>query len=202
MRVAPSQTDVVCLVGTYMLDATHQVAGRITQTYDLAIMVPADFPSQTPVVFETSTKIPCDPNYHVNTHDHSLCLGTPIALRRAVRRWPNLQEFLARTLRPYLYAVTLKLETGRDFAFGELRHGTEGQIQDLAGDLQLPEARVAAALDLLLMPTNLADRQSCPCCCGRLLGECQLRERLNDVRSLASESWIREMRKAVTALLD
>lgn len=199
MRIAPSPTDDVCLIGTYTLDATHPAAGRVTQTYDVMIVVPEDFPSQPPAVFEVSTKIPRDPDFHVNAHDHSLCLGSPLALRRVIRRWPNLQEFLARTLRPYLYAVTLKLETGQDFVFGELRHGTEGQIQDLADDLQLPEARVAAALDLLLMPRDHADTQSCPCRCGKLLGECELRERLNDVRSLASESWIREIRSAVAA---
>lgn len=202
MRIAPSQTGEVCLIGTYTLDATHSAAGRVTQTYDLMIVVPEDFPSQPPTVFEVSTTIPRDPDFHVNSHDHSLCLGSPIALRRVLRCWPNLQEFLARTLRPYLYAVTLKIETGRDFVFGELRHGTEGQIQDLADDLQLPEARIAAALNLLLMPRDLADTQSCPCRCGRLLGECELRERLNDVRSLASESWVREIRSAVAALSD
>lgn len=197
LRIAPAETSAIRLFGTYVLDATHPTAGRVTGTYDLTIDVPLDFPLQTPVVFEDSRKIPREPDYHINTHDHSFCLGSPLALRRAVRRWPNLQEFLARTLRPYLYAVTLKLDTSRDFVFGELRHGTEGQLQDLADDLQLPEARVAAALDLLLMPSNVADTQPCPCSCGRLLSGCPLRERLNDVRDLASETWLRGLRKAV-----
>jgi hypothetical protein len=202
MRVAPGEMSAVRLSGTYTLDATHPAAGRVTRTYDLTVEVPDDFPLQPPVVFEIANTIPRHPDYHVNSHDHSLCLGSPIALRRAVRRWPNLQEFLARTLRPYLYAVTLKLDTGRDFVFGELRHGAEGQIQDLADDLQLPEAPVAAALDLLLMSGDLADTQTCPCSCGRLLGGCQLRERLNEVRDLASEMWLRQLRNAMPAIPD
>lgn len=197
LRVAPGETSAVRLSGTYALDAMHPAAGRVTRTYELTIVVPADFPLQPPVVFEVGGKIPRDPEYHVNSHDHSLCLGSPLGIRRALRRWPNLQEFLARTLMSYLYAVTLKLDTGRDFVFGELRHGMDGQIQDLADDLQLPEASIAAALDLLLIPSDLADTQACPCNCGRLLGGCEMRERLNDIRDLASKMWLQQLRAAL-----
>jgi hypothetical protein len=202
MRIVPGETSAVRMSGAYTLDGTHPAAGRVTRTYDLTIEIPSDFPMQPPVVFEVGSKIPHEPDYHVNSHDHSLCLGSPLALRRALRRWPNLQEFLARTLTPYLYAVTLKLDTGEDFVFGELRHGIDGQIQDLADDLQIPEARIAAALELLSMPSELADIQICPCNCGRLLGECELRRRLNEIRDLTSETWLRNLRSALASMTD
>ena len=73
----------------------------------------------------------------------------------------------------------------------------DGQIQDLTDDLQISEARMAAALDILLMPSELADIQICPCDCGRLLGDCELRGRLNEIRDLASEAWLRHLRSAL-----
>lgn len=201
LRIAPGETSALRLSGLYTLDATHPAAGRVTRTYDLTIEIPADFPSQPPLAFEVGGKIPRDSDFHVNSHDQSLCLGSPLALRRVLRRWPSLDEFLAKTLRPYLYAVTVKLDTGRDFVFGELRHGTDGLVQDLADDLHLPETRVVAALDLLLMPSDLAGIQVCPCECGRLLGDCELRERLNEIRDLASETWLQQLRAAIRSTI-
>jgi hypothetical protein len=56
-----------------------------------------------------------------------------------------LAEFLSVTLDPYLYAVTIKMETGRPFVFGELRHGGAGVVQDLAERLRIPESAVPSA---------------------------------------------------------
>lgn len=201
MRLAPGVGDAVRLRGTYALDATHPAAGRITRRYAIEIEVPTTFPEQPPIVKEVGRQIPHSPDYHVNPGG-SLCMGSPLALQRALRQWPDLQSFLSRTLRPYLYAVTLKLDTGRDFVFGELRHGTLGQLQDLADDLQLTEAQVIAALDLLLLPRADADAHLCACACGRVLGACELRERLDEIRDLASEASWRKLRNEFEALKD
>jgi hypothetical protein len=201
MRLVVGAFDPLRLRGTYLLDATHASAGHVHREYQLELEVPANFPAQAPVVFETEGTIPRHPDYHVNLPANSLCLGSPLALRRLLRACPDLQQFLARSLRPYLYAVTVKLDTGQDFVFGELRHGPAGQLQDLADDLQLAESQVVGALDLLLMPRETANALPCPCQCGQVLGSCALRERLDEVRDLASETLLRRLRNEFAALL-
>ena len=187
------------VAGVYTLDATDETAGRITRDYQLDIRVPDRFPDNSPAVYEVGGQIPRTPDFHVNG-DNTLCLGSPLAVRRALRRWPNMRDLMAHTLRPYLYAVTLKLDTGRDFVFGELRHGTAGQLQDLADDLRLPEDQVINAIDLMLMPLGEADAQPCICGCGGNVSSCELRDRLVDVRDLLSAASLRILRNDIQTL--
>lgn len=182
-----------------MLDAEHDAAGRITRDYELDILFPASFPDDPPIVYAVCGQIPRTPDFHVNG-DNTLCLGSPLALRRALKHWPDVREFMARTLRPYLYAMTVKLETGGDFVFGELRHGTAGQLQDLADDLRLPEDQVVNAINLMLMPSVEANAQPCFCGCGRIVGNCELRDRVKEVRDLLSAPSLRILRDKFQAL--
>ena len=188
------------VAGVYTLDAAHDAAGRITRDYELDIQFPDCFPENPPIVYEVGGQIPRTSDFHVNG-DNTLCLGSPLAVRRALSRWPNVREFMARTLRPYLYAVTVKLDTGRDFVFGELRHGTAGQLQDLADDLRLPEDRVINAIDLMLMPSAEANAQPCICGCGGIVSTCALRDRLGEVRDLLSTASLLVLRNDIQTLL-
>lgn len=201
IRLMPRTDGVWRLHGTYSLDATHATAGHVKREFLLNIDVPESFPAHPPVVFEIGGQIPRIPEFHVNPSCGSLCLGSPLALWRVLRFSPDLEAFLAQTLRPYLYAVSVKLQTGRDFVFGELRHGTAGQLQDLADDLKLPENRVVESLDLLFVPRDIADVHPCPCGCGRHFGACELRVRLDEICALASEAWLRQLRNDIEALM-
>ena len=183
-----------------MLDAEHEVAGRIACDYELDIQVPASFPDSPPIVYEVGGQIPRTPDFHVNG-DNTLCLGSPLAMRRALKRWPDMSEFMARTLRPYLYAMTVKLHTGRDFVFGELRHGAAGQLQELADDLRLPEDQVVNAIDLMLMPSAEANAKPCICGCGGIVDNCELRDRIEEVRDLLSAPSLHVLRNEFQALI-
>jgi hypothetical protein len=187
------------VAGIYVLDAEHEVAGRITRHYELDIRVPASFPDSPPIVYEVCGQIPRTPDFHVNG-DNTLCLGSPLGVRRALKHWPDVREFMAHTLRPYLYALTVKLDTGRDFVFGELRHGTAGQLQDLADDLRLPEDQIVNAIDLMLMTSVEANAQPCICGCGRIVGNCELRDRIEEVRDLLSAPSLSILRHEFQAL--
>jgi len=186
--------------GTYLLDAEHSAAGRVTRRYQLSIHIPLSFPQQPPVVLEVGGVIPNDSDFHVNGHNGSLCLGSPLALKRLLRSHPDLQVFMARTLRPYLYAVSVKLDRGGPFVFGELRHGAAGKLQDLADDLRIAESSVDAALDLALMASIDANRMPCPCGCARSLGECSLRDRIDDLRALAGEDELHALRDEIARI--
>lgn len=193
LRLAPVTDDFLWLTGSYRLDAIHASAGRVTRDFSLHIAVPPAFPQEYPTVYEVGKAVPCRPDWHVNVHDGSFCLGSRLGLILELRRSPNLADFLSATLDPYLYAVALKLETGRPFVFGELRHGNAGVLEDLAERLQIPESAVPGALALLAEPDAVARLQDCPCGCGRALGECETHQRVCETRSLESPTWFANM---------
>lgn len=189
LRLAPVTDDFFWLAGSYRLDAIHASAGRITRDFSLRIAVPPTFPQDYPTVYEVGNAVPCHPDWHVNAHDGSFCLGSRLGLILELRRNPNLADFLSSTLDPYLYAVTLKLETGRPFVFGELRHGNAGVLEDLAERLRVPESAVPRALILLAESDAVARLQECPCGCSRPLQECETYHRVCEIRSLESSTW-------------
>jgi len=184
--------------GNYDLDAIHASAGRITHRFRLSITVPRTFPLEPPAVFELDGAIPRTPDYHVNGGDGSLCLGSPLALMAALQSSADLADFLSACLRPFLYAVAVKLVQGGDFVFGELLHGSAGVVQDLAARLAIPESAVMYALSLLGMRKRVANKCQCPCGSGRRLGTCPTNIAVRSVRTLASRSWFKAQRHALS----
>ena len=199
LRLEPVTDDFVWLTGDYHLDVIHASAGRITRNYSLRIATPQAFPQDYPVVYEVGNAIPRHPDWHVNIHDGSLCLGSRLGLKLELKAKPYLAKFLSVTLDPFLYAVAVKLETGRPFVFGELRHGGAGVVQDLAERLRIPECAVPGAFALLAQPDAVARLQGCPCGCNRTLAECETYQRVCTIRSLESPEWFAEMSVQLTA---
>lgn len=193
LRLEPVTDDIVWLTGDYRLDVIHASAGRVTRSYSLRVGTPPAFPQDYPVVYEVGNAIPRHPDWHVNTHDGSLCLGSRLGLRLELKARPHLAEFLSVTLNPYLYAVAVKLETGRPFVFGELCHGGAGMVQDLAERLRIPESAVPGAFALLAEPDAVARLRECLCGCGQTLGECETYTRVCTIRELESPAWFAEM---------
>jgi hypothetical protein len=195
LRLQPVSDATVVIEGMYLLDATHPSAGRVTRSFKLQIKIPLDFPEELPIVFEVGGVIPQQGDFHVNQTDYSLCLGSHISLKRVLRDSGDISRYFAEALRPYLYAVSVKLERGGKFVFGELRHGSPGIVQDLADDLQIPESRVVDALALLTLPEEAALGQVCPCGCEQTLRNCETHARLCEVRTLASPEWFKSTRQ-------
>lgn len=159
----------------------------IRDTYDLEISIPQAFPSDVPVVIEIGGKIPRNGDFHVNP-DATLCLGSPLRLRKIIADQPDLITFAERCLVPYLYRVSLKLQRGEELV--GLAHGMPGVIDDYAELLRLSSVeQVVAALELLAMKKRQANKQDCPCRCGRRVGRCPLGVRLNGFRYVAARSW-------------
>jgi hypothetical protein len=198
LRIEPVTDDYVWVTGNYRLDVIHSAAGRVTRDYKLRICVPRQFPHDYPVVFEVGGDIPNHPDWHVNTHDETLCLGSHLGLELELKRRPHLADFLSATLDPFLYAVTVKMETGRPFVFGELRHGDAGVVQDLAERLRIPESAVPDAFALLAEPDEIARLHKCPCGCGRGLADCETYQRFCAIRNLEGPAWFARMSVQLT----
>lgn len=191
MAIYPSPQPGLELRGVLAFRAQPVGRPEITDEYWLAIVVPPGFPAALPVVTETGRRIPRDGNHHVNPDD-TLCLGSPLRLLLKLSRHPTLPGFAEGCLLPYLYAISHKLKFGGSFVFDELAHGSPGVLQDyldLFGVKHPQQAR--AAWLLLTMKERQANKQPCPCGCGRRVGRCSFNGRLRMFRDLASRSWFR-----------
>lgn len=194
MLVAPARGKLSLLLeGTFQFSARPANGVEITDSYSLSIAVPPEFPHDIPLVRETGGRIPDDYKHHVNPGVQTLCLGSPIRLLRAISRCPSLVGFARSCLVPYLYAVSVKLRFGGAFVFGELAHGAEGVFEDYLQLFRLKtHGQVTEALRLLGTKRRLANKERCPCGCGRRLGQCKFHHTLNRYRGLATRSWFRE----------
>lgn len=109
-------------------------------------------------------------------------------------RVPTLTGFATRCLIPYLYAVSLKLDRGGEFAFGELPHGRRGEMVDYGDLLGLHTVnQVMKAIGYLGMKKRRANKLPCPCQCGRRLGVCALNSRIRRLRQLVERAWFRQL---------
>jgi len=192
MAIRPRPGKMPLLKGRFAFVARHPDIGELNDAFDLEIDVPVNFPRELPKVTETGNRIPRTRFYHVNQHDHSLCLGSPLRLRFLLAEKPSLLGFAEKCLVPYLAGISHKLSTGKPLPFGELEHGAPGALADyqLLFGLKTPE-QALATLQLLGKKKRIANKLPCPCGCRLRLGRCVFRDRLRHFRALANRPWYR-----------
>lgn len=191
MAICPAPRLGLELHGVLAFRAQPTGRPEITDQYSLTILVPPGFPAALPVVIETGRRIPRDGHHHINSDD-TLCLGSPLRLLLKLSRHPTVPGFAEECLVPYLYAISHKLKFGGPFVFDELDHGAPGALQDYLDLFGLKHPQQARAAWLLLaMKERQANKQPCPCGCGRRVGRCSFNSRLRIFRDLASRSWFR-----------
>lgn len=186
------------LRGRFAFTACHREAGEIEDAFELEIEIPAAFPQEVPVVAEIGGRIPRDADYHVNTSDNTLCLGSPLRLRQLLAEDPTLTGFAEKCLVPYLFAQSRILAASGGFAFGELAHGLPGMLDDYVALFAVKEfSQVVEALRLLGMKKRRANKLLCPCGCRQRVGHCRFNSQLARFRKVASRSWFRAERKVI-----
>ncbi len=191
MSIRPSKGTGITLKGTFNFCGTPPNGIEICDAYELEIIVPGLFPQAIPTVKELSRKIPRDGKHHVNK-DETLCLGSPLQIRKKIAEHQTLPGFVETCLVPFLYAVTNKLQNGGDFVFSELAHGEAGIFDDYMEMFGLEtKVSVVKAIELLGLRRRVANKRPCPCNCGKRLGHCVFHKKLNGLRNVASRSWFK-----------
>jgi hypothetical protein len=184
MVLAPLTGVGITVEGTFDFTAESPPHEQITDSYELRLVIPSTFPKDAPVVYELGKRIPRNETYHVNS-DGSLCLGSPLRLRMELAKRPTLPSFSSTCIIPYLYAISHKFKKGGGLLFGELAHGTKGEIDDYKSILGLTSAeQVDKALECLKLDKRQANKRPCPCGCGKRLGMCKFNRRLRALREL------------------
>lgn len=160
----------------------------ISDTFDVDIEVPVEFPRQVPNVRETGCRIPKD--FHTHP-DGTLCLGAPTRLLLLIQKAQTLPGFIDSCVVPYFYGFSHREQHGA-LPFGELDHGLPGIFNDL---MQLFDVRsidaVIPMLRLASIPKREANKQKCPCGSGRLTRKCH-NIVLNHLRSSLGRSHFRQ----------
>jgi hypothetical protein len=193
MAVRPHRGDALRLKGRFTFSATSTSRGTITDEFDLQILIPSGFPHDLPQITEVSGRIPRIANFHIYS-DGTLCLGSPLRLLLKLSNDPTLTGFAANCLVPYLYAISYKVNFQGPLPFDELAHGSLGILTDTAELFHLQTVEQArAVLELLTLKKRRANKNLCPCGCGRRLGKCLFNFKLHPLRKLASRSWFRSL---------
>lgn len=192
MSLQPSAGGMIVLEGDFGFSAVYEGQPQIEDRYSLRIVVPQKFPNELPEVSEVGNRIPRQVDFHVNS-DGTLCLGSALSLMLRLQEQPNLTAFVTRCVVPYLYAMSLKLDHGVDFVFGELEHGTKGLVDDyrILFGLQ-EEAQLLLALKCLVLKKRIANKRSCPCGCGKRLGKCRFNAKIRHFRQVFPKAWLRK----------
>lgn len=195
MRQLPVEADgSISLEGKIYLNHSYDKYPTINNVVELKIIIPESYPCE-PIKFEeVGGLIPKNADYHVNP-DGSLCLGSPFKAMKALRLNPDLNTFFESFFIPYIYAVILKIEHDINFIFGELSHGTTGEVEDLEEIFAVSgKDKVLACLDALAMKKRIANKRPCPCDCNTRLGRCSTRFAINSQRKIFPRSWYRALR--------
>ena len=193
MALRPISGAEIVIEGEFRFAAVAKDRPQISDSYHLRITVPDHFPERIPTIMELGRKIPRTGSFHVNP-DATLCLGSPLRLLLKLSSEPTLPGFASFCLVPYLYAISHKLKFGGQLPFSELKHGKIGELEDYMELLALrsPE-QASSAIRMLGMKKQRANKQPCPCGCGRRLGECSFNKRIRGLRLLANRSWFRHL---------
>ena len=192
MKIQTAISDALIIKGDYSFKARRDREGiAIEDSYKLVIILNKQFPRELPIVKELGEKIPRNNDFHISS-DGSLCLTSPLRILLSLNENPNLIHFSNVFIRPFLFSISCKLRYGADFMFGELDHGSEGLIEDYSDILGLStKDQVIKAFELLGMKKRAANKRNCPCGCGKRLGKCSFRKKINNLRKKASNSWFR-----------
>jgi hypothetical protein len=187
LRIVPSESSLVKLVGILAFRATAPGRELIDDEYFVDLTVPNGFPDVPPCVREIAGRIP--PSYH-KLRDGSLCLASPTRLRMKLNGSHSILRFVERIVVPYFYSRSY-FERHSVMPFGELDHGEAGILQDLAAIFGVEAGFVARGLvRLAAMKRAEANKQRCPCGSGRRLGRCHCRS-VNALRWRLGRRWFR-----------
>lgn len=188
LRMLPAPTaDVLHLGGSLRVRGRHASGAEIEERYAVRIEVPARFPSRAPRAFETGGRI--HRTFHT-MQDGSMCLGSPLAVARALRADPSVVGFVHGLVIPYLFAHA-SVTRGLALPFGELDHGVAGLEAEVRDELRLgPAVDVHEFLVLAGRRRRVANQDRCFCGSGRLLRVCHA-DVVNRFRAELGRKWVR-----------
>ncbi len=192
MALKPSLDGCVHIKGRFRLSASSEGAPAVEDAFQLHIKIVRHYKEQLPLVYETAERVPTDGNHHVNP-DGSLCLGAPIRLHKILGKNFSLTDFVELCVVPFLYSISLAEAGHQRFQFGELAHGVKGLIDDYFKLFGCSSREALKRyLHTLTLKKRLANKQRCPCNCGRKLVKCRTHKAMLEMRGTIPKRLLKE----------
>ncbi len=148
------------VAGALPFDASADGLEVISESFEIELGVPNDFPESLPRVRETGGRIEAD--YKHRNPTGTLCLGVPVEQRRIFFEQPTLLGFVNRLVIPYLYGYCFFKKHGRH-PFDEAEHGHEGILRHYIESLCLRDDLAALRVVCFLLEFGYRGHHDCPC---------------------------------------
>lgn len=184
---------LVCIDGKYIL------TGPLGEydSFEVKIAVPANFPEDEPVVFETGGRIERVLDRHIFEKHGNCCVGV-------YEEWLllsdncSLEEYFLGPVDDYFFSQhwyeTKLAQTGKgEWPLGERSHGLKGELEAFGEILGLePDAKLIADHLKVLCKNPIKGHLSCPCGSGKRIRNCH-RERIDQIRRAVNPAMARRM---------
>lgn len=159
--------DAQCRVRGTMALRTDEVE---FDRYSLEIVLPGEYPTRLPRVWETEGRIPRHPDRHVFL-DGALCLGTPLDLWMKLGGDFRLDRMLEGPVRNFLIGNSL-VEQGESWPHDQRAHGAAGLVEHLAEHLGTCKPLMLATFLQAVAAGGVTKHSRCPCASGRKILKC------------------------------
>jgi len=164
------------------------------ERFDLEIRIPSTYPDDPPLAYENCGRIPSGNDRWHRHVDGSLCLGSPIEVRRRFFGEPSLNGYIKALVLPYLASFLARSPDGIP-PQGELPHGVSGILQDYYRIFSVKDPKVVVIFLSMLALRRIPGSSACPCGSGKKMKRCHA-WRLNEIINIQDKRYF--LRDAVS----
>lgn len=169
LGVAYEDKHRIVIAGTLAFEAAPKGEDPISDSFQIQIHIPGQYPARLPKTKETEGKI--DRSYGHFLEGDYLCLALPVEERRRFSDTPTLLGYVNNLVIPYLYNYRIWELTGES-PFGELAHYAPGILQYYREQLEVESDLVVLQALTMLIESGYRGHRSCPCGSGRKVRDC------------------------------
>lgn len=145
---------------------------RIKDTYEIEIEMMPSATSALPQVRELGSRIPKEPDRHINPEDEVCCLCSPFEEEKWFTTGFDFKIFLEQYVIPYFFAQTYFNET-EEWPWGDYNHGVIGLIESYAAHhgFQQKESLVKI-FEIIKAKSQIKGHWPCVCNSGKKIRQC------------------------------
>jgi hypothetical protein len=141
---------------------------EITDTYNIRIEIPPNYPKDLPLTKETGGRIPA---YFHKLTNNALCLEIPTKMQIEFMQNPTLLFYVEKFVVEYLYGFSYKRKFGH-LPYGERPHGNAGITDFYKELLNVSDDESVIGFLKILSSGIYRGHHSCPCNSGKRLRNC------------------------------
>ena len=187
----------ITLSGPVAFNVSHQEAEDISDSFEIEVFIPYEFPEVHPTVWDLSGKLDTDFG-HINP-DGTFCLAVPLDINEALDRQPTLLGFFDSLVVPFLYSYSHWKRFGV-MPFGERSHGEAGFLEYYLDLFSSTSAHDVLKGVISLLTDGYRPHEKCPCGSGKKALRCHSNESKKIARSPYKSQIVYEIKMILNSL--